>query len=265
MSIVTQQQAEAWVTVAGLALTPASRAFLSLLMPRVEATVSSFLKTQLGGLNTYTEFYPETPPQAYFDGDELVQGYDMLGGLVVPRLRGDRANATIQLRHTPVRQVLAVYENPAAWATGVPTGDFPSQYLLPTAAYFLDQSNADLTTGRSVSWTGHLVRYSGIWVSDPRCVMVQYVAGLLPNETDPDLAEAFALVSAATLDTIVHAYANAVQRARALATLGPLTSVSLPDFAATWAAWDARGMVSIPQDAINKLEKMINYSRYIGR
>lgn len=252
--VLTYMQAAAGVCVAqnGLAL-------LTMIQPMVEAAVKKLLGYNLAS-GTYTEYYPESLANGYFDGDDIVSaGYDLVGEVAVPRTRSQREFSVIQLCEMPVRTITSVYENPGAWATE--GGSFPSGNLLPANAYFLDARKVGFSN------TGQLRRISGTWSRLPRTVKITYTAGYSANEIN----QYFPQAKLAVLITLAKEYISAVMRAKAAQMFGPVASVGIEDFSVSFMqnlsglfGGGTVGLYTIPPEAVAYLAPYINPAQYVG-
>ena len=163
----------------GVTLSSAMIAFLDTIQPGVESACWSVIGYKLEQA-TYTEFYPsagaERPPLNF--GIDI--GWDMIGNVAMPRSRTDLYEGAVTLKNLPVRSVSAVYENLAAWTSGVANGNWPAASQLPPESYRLDMESAGMCK------TGRLYRTVGGWPSTPRSMRVTYTAGYTQGEIDAD-------------------------------------------------------------------------------
>ena len=262
MSIVQSSDITTYMQVAGFTLTAAQSAFLTLMQPMIEAAVQRFVGYEIAQA-TYTEYHPERPPQPYLDGDDLVVGWEMVGGTAMPRLRGDRSGAVIQLRRIPARVIVSVYENPAAWGTGVADGSWPTASLVPTNTYYIDESEVQL------SWTGQLYRFAGVWSQAHRSVQVTYTAGLTAGELagtsgNSELMQAGPVFKIGVLMALQEILLNVLTKSKFVQMGAIFQSFSIPGMSGSIAIPTPETYV-LPKAVKQLLEDYINYSRKYGR
>jgi hypothetical protein len=262
MAILRSGDVAAFLSVSGVTLTTAQNTFLTLVQPMIEGAVQRFLNYEVAQA-TYTEFHPERPPQPYLDGDDLVVGWEMVGATAMPRLRGDRSGAVLQLRRIPVRDILVVNENPAAWGTGVEDGDFPAADIVDPTSYYVDESEAGL------SWTGQVYRFGGVWSQAHRSVQVQYTAGFTAGELagtsgNSELMLWGPQIRLAVLIAIQDLFLKMLTRSKMIQLGGVMGSFSIPGIGGSFASMRTEGY-SLPPESKQLLEQFVNYSRIYGR
>lgn len=204
---------------------------------------------------TFTEYYPTIVNRRV--GDALVEGYEAVGNRALPVERYRVDERVIPLNNIPVRSVTSVYENRDAWLTA--GGSFPDDTLVPAGDYKLDCDTAGL------SRTGFLIRHTGPWTRQERCVKVTYVAGYTPTELTDDyphfrLAVLQAVVANAA-QMKMHAAAFRVGKGGAVVGEG-IDSWSVTYDGAT-AGVNYGLAVKLPKSVLEMLESDMNYTRYL--
>ena len=223
MAIIDSLEVREYLAVSGQTVPDAALTLIDKLIPRVESLVRDFLRFNPESA-TRDEYYPQETLNNYLDGDPLVGGYDLIGGLAVPRIRGDRVLSAFGLRNLPVRSITEVRENAAAWMTGAADGNFPDTHIISASNYQLDVDKSGL------SWTGILRRVSGSWVTAPRGVKVTYVSGLSAAEFEGEYSSIKHAIIVAVLEWI-----GAIKyRANAALGGGIVTNLSIRDFSVTF-------------------------------
>jgi hypothetical protein len=256
MSIATLTEARMWLGLT--APYDANDTFvLNILLAATDRIFADFLGYSVAQA-TRTEYYP--PRTNLTQRDSLVDGYERSGSnKVVPVDRFMNDRRIILLRHVPVIEVVAVYENPSAWLSDPP--DFAAEYLLTAGSgYALDKGDDDS------SRTGFLVRNTGPWSVAERCVKVTYTAGY----TEEQLGDAYAHIKYAYLNQIQITY-NTVKIHRiagqVTATPGLKSSESLGDWSASYdTATNAKlyGMTNRLAPAVaDILEDYVNYANFV--
>lgn len=244
-----------WLEASGNSLSTAQKTVLTTELVAVEAAIKKYLGFGVEQA-TVTEYYPDRMANVAGDVDDVMGGgsWDVLGGQVVGRTRGDRWQNALMLRHVPVRSITSVYENLGAWNTA--GGSFPSGTLLPTNAYYLDIQ--DDTVG---SMTGALYRISGVWPHLPRVCKITYVHGYTSGEIDTLFPE----VKAAIRHEMGIVATRILQLSRMIAT-GPVSSVSIEDFSTSFDLTAEGGMMGfsgkLSPRTTQLLSKYVNVARY---
>lgn len=224
MAIVTSTERNAYLTVAkGVSLSAPWLAFLDMIQPWVEKAVEKVVGYKIEQ-TSFTEFLPaaggERPPVEF--GVDI--GFDLIGGMAVPRSRVDPAGSVLQLSRLPARSIVSVYENLSAWSTGAANGYWPASSLLPAQTYRLD------FTEPGISPSGRLIRVVGAWSSTPRSVKVTYTAGVSEDELGSDHSD----YKLAVLEGISFWMARGLRGSSAIKSNGyGATNVAIRDFSAT--------------------------------
>lgn len=249
--IVSSEEILLYLQVSGSVLSDAAQQLLLKMQAWVERAIKSVIRSEIEQA-TITEYYPEIQPNNYFDADELVAGYDMIGGVVIARMRGDRALRHLQLRNVPVISLGAIYENQAAFHTA--GGVWPSTTLLPANAYYLDAPD------NSVSESGLVYRINGIWSTTPRTIKITYTHG----RTSADIEAKMGDLKLATLITISDYLLEAMLRSKIVHAGFPMTSVTIEDFS---VSFDPRHFMDrscvLPPRAAALIRPYINLTRYV--
>jgi hypothetical protein len=214
---------------------------------------------------TFIEYHPDA--QVAPVEDELIDGWEVIGGRVVPRgPRGHKARAVIQLTNLPVRQIDSIYEAPDSWDNYPPT--WASGTLLTEGTHYrVDYDNESFpgvdATYTRMSKTGFLIRRVGIWTPVARSVKVTYKAGY----TSDELAGRFsrfrmAAIAAATF-YVKEAKLNAIRGGNT----GLLVSKAIDGFAQAWAPPAAMAIYGLtydlPPSARKLLERDVRMSKFI--
>ncbi len=203
--------------MANIVVGPVGQAFIDMMQPLIEQAIQNAIGFNIAKQD-YTEYYPQQPINSRLDGDELVVGFELIGGKAVAITRGESSRSAMLLRNIPVRPpIISVAENPGAW--DVAGGDWPATSILPTNAYYLDQMDANYC------WTGILWRSHGVWDSSIRSIKIVYTAGLTPTE----ISQIFPEITLATLVSIENAFLTCKIRSLFGAT-GGISSTGIPDF-----------------------------------
>jgi hypothetical protein len=238
---------------------------LNQVVPGAESTVEQFLGYQIAK-REFEEYYPIA---GRLDGgfDPLVDNYtyDSVNGRAVAQKDFRGAPGTrLQLRNTPVRaDGLRVWEHYNAHA-GSGTNPF--------------NSDTELTIGRDfyVDWdspgisrTGHLIRISGAWSTQPRSIKVIYSSGYVADELNNanDVVLRVAAIKLALLNTVLFTLKDvAMQQASAKGTFKPgaITSESLGNYSySTGGVGSGQfGMaVALPASEMQRLQPYRSYGR----
>jgi hypothetical protein len=262
MALVSPTERNAWFQAApGVVLTATQIAFLDLIQPWVERVIYSVIGYTLEA-GTATEFLPpsggQKPPIEF--GIDI--GWDLVGGVAMPRSRMDPANSLLALSYLPVRSITSVYENISAWVQGDSNGTWPSSSLLPASAYRLDYSEAGLCS------TGLLLRTVGTWTTVPRCVKVTYSYGYSGGEiAGTGLGE----VKLALLEGLGWWWGKALQRSNAIkSNMQTALSLTIRDFSVTLGSPDmmsgadkgAWALNMLGPTTLQMLMKRVNLAQY---
>lgn len=249
--IVDIGEAVAYLQVAkGFTLPDSAITFVNLVAPMIEGAIKKKCGCNFEQA-TYIEFLPEENRNLW--GDSGALGYELIGGMAMPRVRGDLSNSLLRLRETPVRSITSIYENLAAWNTA--GGDWPASTLLAANSYYLDAPND------GISFTGFVRRNLGAWGGQSRTVKVTYVAGYTAEEINSE----FPALKLAILQTIQFNLFRATAFSKATQAGGPLASVGIEDFSVSYQAMNAfsQSGVTIPAEAVKAIEPYINYTRFV--
>lgn len=260
MALVSVEERAKWFgAMKGMVLSSAMTQFLELIQPWVESAIAQVLGYNLEQA-TYTEYCPasgsERPPLEF--GIDV--GWDLIGGVVAPRTRGDPTMGVLQLKNLPVRSVTSVNENLSAWSKGVTDGDWPAASLLPVQAYRLDQPE------NGYCMNGRLIRVVGSWTTIPRTVRVVYVGGYTAGELDGRYAQ----VKLACLLSLGWWWSKAMQSSQAVKGGGAIAlQVAIRDFSVTLGNPSALGATPgtwvhniLPPEAMNILSQFVNMAKY---
>jgi len=224
MSLVTDSEILDYLQLNDKCLTPSMRALVTRVRVKAENLVKQFVGYNIEQA-TYSELQPSKTLAGRADVDTVGGGFDLIGGTVVPRSTFPSTRRELVLQQLPVRSVSAVYDAPAAYNTA--GGDWPVGSALADNAYYLDR---DMVGGPC--WSGILYRNVGSWGIVPRSVRVDYTAGLTAQE----LATEYTEFGHAVILTCAKMLADIAARANMVRTgTGPIQSVSVEDFAATYA------------------------------
>lgn len=218
-TIVQTADITAWFQAAkNVTLTSAQNVFLALIQPWVETVVGRVVGYEFVQ-GTYTEFLPPTGGERQPIEFGIDIGWDMVGGVAMPRSRMDPGASVLQLTKVPVRSVASVYENLAAWVAGTPNGDWPT--ALPARSYRLDMSEPDLCKN------GQLIRLVGSWITSPRCVKVTYTFGYTQAEIDASYGD----IKMAVLEGLGWWWGKAMQRSNAIrSNMNAALQLTIRDF-----------------------------------
>lgn len=237
----------------GIVIPQSGIRFLNTFKQKAEKLVCQFLQYNPASQLGIVEYQPNGPVNTWFDGDELISNYDIVGNQAMPRMRGDRSRAAILLSQVPVRAITEIREDPSAQLRGVVGGDFPAASILPTTAYSLDMRN------NGISRTGIVWRSSGLWSVTPRTIRITYDAGLSPAE----LAGEFSPIKEAILVACVEWFVLMVNRSRAGKVGGIFAQVAIKDFSLTMAPiMQQIAGFALPPAALQMLEPFVNYANY---
>jgi hypothetical protein len=259
MAIVTDAEV---LTMLGGSASAADTAILTALRPKAERLVQKFIGYRVERNTTVTEYLPLVDEGR--TRDELIDGWEVQGSRVVAYSNRHDASRVLRLGTLPVRALIALYENLAAWDTA--GGDWPENTRLSEGPDFFADFGEELN-GVKLCWSGQVFRKSGAWPNSPRCVKVVYEAGLtsaeLTNEF-PELAQAVILATIKAFNQI-----KAMQGyAKGNSGIGPVTGWGLADFHENYDTATLQKlsgmMTSLPREAMEMLESWVNYTRFLG-
>ena len=225
MSLVTDSEILDYLQLNDKCLTPSMRALVTRVRVKAENLVKQFVGYNIEQA-TYSELQPSKTLAGRADVDTVGGGFDLIGGTVVPRSTFPSTRRELVLAQLPVRTVSAVYDNPAAY--NVAGGDWSTPgSALAANAYYLDLDNVG-----GLCWSGILHRNVGSWGIVPRSIRIDYTAGLTAAELAGDYTEFghAVILTAAKMLADIAARANMVRTGT-----GPMQSVSVEDFGATYA------------------------------
>lgn len=242
----------------------AETALADLLVPIAINLVKDYVGYEVE-FGTFVEYHPDAviaPVE-----DELVEGWEVVGGRAVPRgPRGQKARAVIQLSQLPVREIVSVREAPDAWDNYPP--DWPSATQLTEGHHFrVDYENEgfpglDAEYPRA-SKTGHLIRRVGIWSPVSRSVKVEYKAGFSASE----LSGRYNRFKAAAMLAAVFFVKEAKLHAIRGGSTGVLTAKTIDGYAQTFAPPAALAhfglTYDLPPSCRKMLERDVRMSKFI--
>lgn len=222
-----------------------------ILAPMIEGLVENYLGFRVAK-QQHVEYHPTNLTVRTRD-DNLVDGYELVAGKVAPRgTRSDRVQNVIALTHVPVRSIVDIRENSAAWDAGGSTPSFPSNTIIQDGiAYRVDWKENDSVLG-VISKTGLIFRRAGAWAWTPRSVQVTYVAGYTSDELD----KAAPQIKLAVVEGVAH-------RLRELAMMtggssGIIVSEAIDGWNTTYAAPNIGltlgGATQLPPSVLKMLE-----------
>jgi hypothetical protein len=140
----------------------------------VERLIKKFVGYHIEQRVYTNEFHPSRG--LFNTSDPLVDGaWEMSGGRAMPLERYASDRRLLQLRELPVRSIQAVYENVAAWDTSPPQWSVGN--LLQEGPDFQVDYEQD-----KLSWSGFVIRRTGVWTASDRAIRVDYTAGLTSQE-----------------------------------------------------------------------------------
>lgn len=230
---------------------------IGILMASTDRLFADFLGYSVASA-TRTEYYPSRVNLT--QRDQLVDGYERAGSnKVVPVERYRSERRILALRHIPVTEIVAVYENADATLSDPP--EFGAEHLLTAGSdYYLDRENDDRSD------TGFLMRATGPWCSADRSVKVTYTAGFTAEE----LGDSYAHLKHAYLLQVQVAYNSRkihLLSERTGGMPGILASESLGDWSASYDTTTNAalyGLTSRLAPAVgDMLEDYVNYSSYL--
>lgn len=228
MSICTDEDVVKYFGAGGRPFPPALAPLITTVRNSAENLIKDFV-----GYNVefaqYTEYHPAKKLNQRFDGDETSQGFDLIGGTVLPRATFPTARRELVLFQLPVRSIVSIYDNPAAYNLSPPS--WPASSLLPANAYFIDSDYVDEITGYAMCMSGIIYRNVGSWGVFPRTVKITYNAGFTADE----LATRYTMFAEAVKQTCAYAFLSQVAHSKAVGQGGLMSAVSIEDFSVTFA------------------------------
>lgn len=183
MALATPDDVLTYLSATSSTATAADSALVGLFLPLVSNLIKDFVGYEIE-LDTFIDYFPEIG--APIEDDKLIDGWESIGGRVVPRgLRGQQVRSIIMARNLPLREVVELKEAVYAWDTDPPS--WPAESALsPGRDFRIDYENIDYpttdSTYPSISWTGLIYRRTGIWSPVSRTVKVTYKAGYTATE-----------------------------------------------------------------------------------
>lgn len=263
-AITTDSEVLAYIQINDKCLTPSMRALVTRIRQRAENMVREYVGYEVTQA-TYTELFPSKTLSIRVEGDNTAAGFELMAGMAVPRTTFPTNRRELVLSQLPVRDILSVYDNSAAYNTA--EGDWPATSLLPTNAYYLDRDYV----GEPV-WSGILYRNVGSWATAQRSIKIEYTAGLTAAELNPVTGRYTEFVHAVQV-TCAKLLADIAARSNMARTgQGPLSSVSVEDFAASFAGQNMAmigaflgtgvGSSAMPTEAMQVLAHRVNPAKY---
>ncbi len=262
MSLTTDAEILAYIQINDKCLTPSMRGLVTRVRVKAENLVKQYVGYNIETA-TYEELLPAKQISIRGEGDFTAVGFELVGGTAVPRTTFPSTHRELVLAQRPVRSITSAFDNSAAYNTA--EGDWPATSQLPTNSYYLDR---DYVGGPC--WSGILYRNAGgAWGSTPRSVKITYVAGLSAAELAADFTEfAHAVqVTAAKLIADIAARSNMARTG-----MGPMQSVSVEDFSASYAGGNAAmiggflgaGVASakMPTEAMQVLSERVHPAKF---
>lgn len=245
-----------YLETCGLPLSDAGRKTLSALAPVAQRAIEKIIGIQTVQ-GSFTEFHPASASSGGNENEPLVAGYEVVGGIAIPRTRGLRALSYLNIRRLPVRSITTVWENPSAWVGGDAQGTWPNGMILPPSVYSLDQSEPGM------SWSGNLVRGFSTWSTVGRSVKVLFVAGFTPEE----LCGEYSQIKLAYQLTCANMVQHAMFRSLSVKVGGIMSNVSLEDFSVAIQPYvkDNSSWIQVPREALGLMSDFLNVNRYFGR
>jgi len=262
MSLVTDSDILAYIQINDKCLTPSMRALVTRVRVKAENLVKQYVGYNIEQAE-HVELLPAKVLSLRSDGDSTAGGFDMIGGTVVPRYTFPNTRREMVLGQLPVRSIESIYDNPAAY--NVADGQWPATSLLPTNAYFLDRDYEN-----EPSWSGIVYRNVGTWSVSTRTIRVSYTAGL----TAAELRDTYTEFGHAVQVTAAKMLADIAARSNMARTgAGPMQSVSVEDFSASYAGQNAAmvgsflgngvGSAVMPTEAMQAVAHRINPAKFM--
>lgn len=263
-AITTDSEVLAYIQINDKCLTPSMRGLVTRIRNKAENLVREYVGYEVTEA-TYTELMPAKTLPIRSEGDNTASGFELMAGLVVPRTTFPTNRKELVLSQIPVRSIVSVYDNAAAY--NVAEGEWPASSLLPTNAYYLDRDYV----GEPV-WSGILFRNVGSWATAPRSIKIEYVAGLTAAELNPATGRYTEFVHAVQV-TCAKMLADIAARSNMARTgQGPTSSVSVEDFAASFAGRNMAmigaflgtgvGSAAMPTEAMQVLAHRVHPAKY---
>lgn len=195
------------------------------------------------GFNVEIATWTHYLPQQYLaqQSDNLVEGYEVIGARVVPWSRESHWDRRyLQLPEIPLRQIISIYENPAAWTVSSPP-DFPASSLLHEGPDYQPDlqevtSAPNVTPVYGLGWKGHVIRTLPAWQTYDRCIKVTYIAGLTPAELSSRFSSFRRAVVVGVQQAWNEAKAYMPDQVSRGGGVGPITSERLENWSANYGA-----------------------------
>lgn len=248
MGIVTKAEVLTYLGKAS-SISEADAALLDMLQPLVEASVRSYLQTELT-YQRHVELLPIGQPLG--ERDQIVEPI-LRGETIVMLSNVPPGTDALQLKHLPVLLTdIEVREDIGAFA-GQESGSLGSSTVLTLGTdYYLDVDSSS-----NMSRTGIVYRY-GRWPTEPRSVQVSYYGGLTASQLNGMWGD----VKLATIVAVAHHYQTAKTRQGAK---GPLMSESIGSYSysrdAAFVRMAAEGGFDLPPGAKAILMRHRNFGR----
>lgn len=228
----------------------------------VQKAAERLVKNEVGvnlEQGTFTEYLPAQGPSP--EPADLVAG----GARDVAYYQRRPA---LQLRHTPVRSIVAVNETTVAGG-----GGWPAESLLDPSGYWLDESEPGLSRsgllyrGFGSSVAGFYVGTGGSWPALPRSVRVVYVGGWTADELEdehPEVKHAVKLAVSAKFRELETHFDNA----SGSPGVGPLASEGIMGWSQSFDMESVRQQIgmwtALPAGVRDMLQQHRNYGRLLG-
>lgn len=261
-------------------ITDVERGLIQLILPAVSSRVNKFL-----GYNPEQAVRTELVPRSEIAGGPAMQGpntdYDYISNTSNTRaiLRPYASQGrTLQLSYLPIRAVVSLYLNQAAYA-GQATNAFPSTCLMTQGSDFWVEFDEPLASDPMKGYGPSGCLFSqGIWPVTPASVKVSYRAGYSPTElrgmaAEDEVASDGTITQAsvdagginrAALLTAVRMFHEMIvysKKSRTGFNPGPVSSESLGDY--SYSQGTVNGIadmsVSLPSEAREELEPFVNW------
>jgi hypothetical protein len=233
--------------------TPDEVDLIALLQPQAERLV----KEEVGSCveyGTFTDFLPRRG--RFHDADDDFVEYDRVGSYAVPYYAG--GDQPLQLKYTPVRKVLSVYE------TWTPGGALAAQPFAPLLAanYYLDCEEDGL------SFSGLLVKPYSSWPRVGRSVRVTYEAGWTPAELDSAQSGRVMEFQLAVMMTVAKVFRTSLasqDQQFGFGGVGPISMESLGGMSFSYDAGGARILTGQITTLSPEVKAMLAPHRNYGR
>lgn len=257
MAVITVADYELFLGVAPYAGTELAQ--INSLIPMAESAIWSVLQHTLER-KQHTEYYPiGRSSRSDFAGPLDLSPASDPEDIVVERINVGQSDVLI-LKNTPViSTAIAVWVDVAANGGQAATPFAGDKLLTYGTDYWLDATN-EVSSGVFLSETG-ILRRQGLWPTDPRSIKVTYYGGVDASM----LASNWAFVKLAILLTLANLHRLAKNLARGDG--GPRISESIGKYSYTLdsafvAQYGGSGNC-VPPAAINQLQSLRNYGRYM--